>query len=339
MSDLFYASVRNKESGPQPVKRCLSGVADCVISCAPTTLGDFMFYRMRRINGFLVSTRARANLDKWAKTPGVLRIAGDGTAEYHLPSTSLSRVSKGKALFAHGWEGCSGQLAAPAELLMAEGYEPLLFDFGLHGNSKSGDELTDLPRMYAEFLRVVERNCGPSMHVPVVVGHSFGVTVIKKAIAEGRLTCDRLVVFSVPHESLTEAAHFVITETLGLSENACNAFLDAFARSFPDKFGAFDTSSIGGAPGAEVAKSILTLHAAPDRTSPNEHSVDIWRTEGQKKGANLTVRLLTGTGHVGIIRDARSLHALRQFVRGQAVPDEAALAREVEATRQLELQA
>jgi len=333
MSEVFYASVRNKESSVlQPIKRCVSSVADCVISCAPTTLGDFLFWRFRRVNGLLVSTRARASLDMWAKTPGVLRIADDGTAEYHLPSADTSQASKGKALLCHGWEGCAGQLAAPAGVLASEGYEQLLFDFGLHGNSKTGDELTDLPRMYAELLRVVERNYGPSMHVPVVVGHSVGVTVIKKAIAEGRLTCDRLVVFSVPHESLTEAAHFVITETLGLSEYACNAFLDAFARAFPDKFGAFDTSKIGGAPKAEVAKSILTLHSAPDRTSPNEHSVDIWMKE---EGANLTLRLLKGTGHVGILRDARSMYALRKFVRGEAVPDEATLASEVEAAGSL----
>ena len=334
MSEVFYASVRNKESGGlQPIKRCVSSMADCIIGCAPTTLGDFLFWRFRRVNGLLVSTRARASLDTWAKTLGVLRIADDGTAEYHLPAADASQASKGKALFCHGWEGCSGQLAAPAAVLAEEGYEPLLFDFGLHGNSKKiGVELTDLPRMYAELLRVVERNFGPSMHVPVVVAHSVGVTVIKKALAEGRLTCDRLIVFSVPHESLTEAAHFIITETLGLSEYACNAFLDAFAREFPDKFGAFDTSSIGGAPKAALAKSVLTLHSAPDRTSPNEHSVDIWRKEEE---ANLTVRLLTGTGHVGILRDSRSLLALRLFVRGEAVPDEAALASEAEATSKL----
>jgi pimeloyl-ACP methyl ester carboxylesterase len=325
MSEVFYAAVRHKGSGLEPVKRCAAGAVDCVIGCAPAALGDFLFWRFRKVNGLLTSTRAREQLELWANTPGVLNIAEDGIAEYHLPATPTSPgiPSLGKALLVHGWEGCASQLAEPAAVLADEGYEPVLFDFGRHGNSSCGDELTDLPRMLNELLRVVERHFAPEMRVPVMVCHSAGVTVIKKALHERRLSVERLVVFSVPHESITEAAHFVITETLGLSEGTCASFLDAFDRVFPDRFGAFDVTTIGSAPHAERAQKILTLHCDPDRTAPNDQSVDFWAKEPLP---HVTVRLLPGTGHVGILRDPRSLRALRHFVRGEEVPDLTTLA-------------
>lgn len=318
-SGWFYSSVRKRPkdqaAGVSRQRPCYAGPVDAVMKCAPVATGDFLFERFRRINGLLVSKSAIDASRSWIDA-GCMQMH-DGIAEYHLSTAAQQPAGRG-ALLVHGWEGCAGQLAAPARALSEEGCSPVvLFDFGAHGNA-GGQPLQDLPRMLLEFLGVVQRNF-PSMHVPVLVAHSAGVTVVKKALHLGKLTVDRLILYSLPHESIEASARFVITETLGLGESTLNAFQDAFQRAFPTRFGEFDCLEIGSIPSAATARHILCLHARGDRASPESGSVARW---AQEQPSHLTLRVLPQTGHVRILSDDRALTALCSFVRGEPVMEE-----------------
>jgi len=63
------------------------------------------------------------------------------------------------------------------------------FDFGAHGLS-GGDAEQSFQRMLQELLSVVVRNF-PSMHVPVIVAHSAGATIVKKALQLGKITTEK----------------------------------------------------------------------------------------------------------------------------------------------------
>jgi len=142
---------------------------------------DYLWYR---------TFRRQRSADEWR----VLNKATILVQKYNAKSVNAYLWGQGPTvLLVHGWNGCSGQMAAVIKALLAEGYRVISIDAPGHGDS-SGHR-TDL----LEVSGAIAQLAGDIDSISAIVAHSFGCMCVLHAVAGG-LNVTSLVCVSPPRD-------------------------------------------------------------------------------------------------------------------------------------------
>lgn len=203
-------------------------------------------------------------------------------------------------LMVHGWHGSAAHYVEFVQPLTDAGFRAVAFDAPAHGDSPG--ERTTLPEI-VEAMKALAGQVGP-MHA--MIAHSFGVMCATLALAEKRMTVDKLVCLSPPArmEGLLES----FSDTLGLPPGVLERFRVRIERQFgADLWARFSPENHGKA----VTMPVLIIHDADDRSVPideAEHLARLWPDAQLVRTEKL--------GHRRILADSGVVGQVVAFLRG-----------------------
>lgn len=199
-------------------------------------------------------------------------------------------------LLVHGWGGRRTQLSSFVQPLRAAGFAVVAFDAPGHGDS-AGSSLS-LP-IFARAIRHVARTLPP---LAAIVAHSFGGPASAMAIRDG-LVVPRFVTLGAPADPSQWFEGFC--RQLGVSAALRPRVQAAIERQVGIGMGELAVEVIG--PGMRT--TALVVH---DEEDAEVAFADSQRLVAATKGA--TALVTQGLGHRKILRDARVIEAVVQFV-------------------------
>ena len=204
-------------------------------------------------------------------------------------------------LLVHGWGGHAGQMRALAEALAQCGLRPVIVEMPGHGRSAG---LRSTMAQFARAIDYVANRLGQQgQPVHALVAHSLGATAAAYAASRG-LDIARLVLLA-PAASPPNFTR-LFAQVFGLSEAiraAMQARIEAREAMLMPLFGA-------AAVGPRIAVPTLVVHDRQDAMNPFG---DGQAFADAAPGAQLLAT--EGLGHRKILKDARVLEAVAQFIR------------------------
>ncbi|MDC8012520.1 alpha/beta fold hydrolase [Tahibacter soli] len=206
------------------------------------------------------------------------------------------------ALVMHGWGSNAGRLRSVIEALTGAGLRVIAFDapgHGRSGDSEWGPRQANFREM-AAILVALGREHGPAR---AIVAHSGGCTASALALRRG-LVAERAVWFAPMANPTVYAARF--QRALALSDEVMLRFQARSTRRL-------------GFPWSDLDMVALPRHA---RTPPalvvhDRDDIETFSSDGTAVAASWPhSRLIKtqGLGHRGVLRDAKSLDAMSDFV-------------------------
>jgi pimeloyl-ACP methyl ester carboxylesterase len=202
-------------------------------------------------------------------------------------------------LLVHGWGGHSGQMAAFAAPLVADGFRAVAVDLPAHG--RSAGSLSSLVH-FAEALHIVAYAFAP---VHGVITHSLGGAGLVRALLSG-FSPKRAVLIS-PQAQLSGYWR-AFQRSLGMSDAGWAAMMANAERWLAVRFA--DLHPRIAAP--KMTVPALILHGQTDRMSPVSEG-----REMAKLWPGARISEFTDTGHLAILRDPVAIRAARDFMAGQ----------------------
>jgi len=206
-------------------------------------------------------------------------------------------------LLVHGWGGNAGQMHAMAGALLQRGMRVVSFDAPAHGASgpsRVGGSRVSMIEI-AEALRIVAAAAGPLVGV---IAHSGGCTATALALREGWNGPQRIA-FIAPF-ALPSMAIEPFGRGIGASAAVTREFRERVERRFARPWTDFDIPPL---PGLRTLPPLLLVHDHEDREVPWFHGqavAEAW------PGARLFGT--RGLGHRRVLRDARVLAAVAEFM-------------------------
>lgn len=200
--------------------------------------------------------------------------------------------------FQHGWEADSADLATHAEALMGAGYRVVLIDGPAHGESE-GRKTSMLD--FAAGLGAAATAFG---NPHGVVGHSMGCPSTVIATARGLIAPQVFVALASPR-SLPENVKFQ-GRSMGLTRRAVRLMLEGIEKRLGEPIEHFDISR--DAP--SMTARALFVHGTGDQIVRAENSRDVAGIWPQAE-----IELYDGLGHRGVLRDARVVERVVEFLR------------------------
>jgi pimeloyl-ACP methyl ester carboxylesterase len=203
------------------------------------------------------------------------------------------------ALLLHGWGGHAGQLLALAEVLQAQGLQPVMVEMPAHG--RSAGTVSNLP----QFARAVEyvaarlQQQGNTLHA--VVAHSLGANAAAYAVSRG-LDVQRLVLLAPPASPHEYTRMFA--RMFGLNETTRAAMQRRIEAREGILMPQFEPEAVG----PRIRVPALVVHDRGDRTNRFADGVAYSRAIA---GAQLLAT--EGVGHGKILKDPSVLAKVASF--------------------------
>lgn len=211
------------------------------------------------------------------------------------------------ALVLHGWGSHAGHLRRVIETLTGAGLRVVAFDapgHGRSGDSEWGPRQANFREM-AQILVALGREHGP---VRAIVAHSGGCTASALALRRG-LVAERVVWFAPMADPTVYAACF--QRALALSDEVMGRFQARSTRRLGFPWSELDMVDL---PRRTRTPPALVVHDRDD--------VETFATDGAAIAASWPhSRLIKtqGLGHRGVLRDAKALDAMVDFVAQPAL--------------------
>ncbi|MGJ4728522.1 alpha/beta fold hydrolase [Luteimonas sp. SDU101] len=224
------------------------------------------------------------------------------------PLQAWSWGSGPTVLLVHGWGGNAGQMRAAGEALLARGMRVVAFDapaHGVSGPSRFGGRRVSMIEI-ADALRVVAAAVGP---VAGLVAHSGGCTATALALRDGWAGPARIA-FLAPF-ALPSMATGPFAGAIGASAAVTAAFRLHVERRLGRPWTDFDIPSL---PRLRALPPLLLVHDREDPEVPWTHGEAVARAW---PGARLAS--VRGLGHRRLLRDARVLSQVADFIGGRQV--------------------
>ncbi|MFZ5621856.1 MAG: alpha/beta hydrolase [Pseudomonadota bacterium] len=232
-------------------------------------------------------TTARTDCVTWRDCPLIRYEWGDSLAP--------------AVLLVHGWNGRGLQLGAFAAPLNAAGLRAVAFDAPAHGRTPGSS--TNI----FEFAAAIQAVAAASGTIAGVIGHSFGVPALARALQEG-LSVPRLVAIAAPAHAEFLLKRFA--RQLDIPEPVIAEMRMRIERRFGmDIFLRLATAEMLNGktlPG-------LIIHDRDDRDVPSRHAEQLHQAW---PGSELL--LTKGLGHTRILRDAGVIRATVAFLHHPA---------------------
>lgn len=204
-------------------------------------------------------------------------------------------------LLVHGWGGHAGQMHPLADALHGCGLRPVIIEMPGHGHS-AGMRST-LPQFARAIEYVGNRLRQQGNEVNVVVAHSLGATAAAYAVGRG-MGVARLVLLA-PAAS-PPAFTRLFAQVFGLSERTRAAMQARIEARESMLMPLFEASAAGG----RIDAATLVVH---DRHDAMNRFDDGQAFADAIPGARMMAT--EGLGHRKILKDARVLEAVAQFMR------------------------
>ncbi len=203
-------------------------------------------------------------------------------------------------LLVHGWGGHAGQMLALAEVLRAQGLQPVMVDMPAHGRSSGA--VSNLPQFAraVEYLAARLQQQGHPLHA--VVAHSLGANAAAYAISRG-LRPQRLVMLAPPASPHEYTRLFA--RMFGLSEATRAALQQRVEAREGILMPQFEPQAVG----PRIPVPTLVVHDRGDRINRF--------ADGQAYSRAITgAQLLAteGLGHAKILKDEQVLAEVARFV-------------------------
>ncbi len=203
-------------------------------------------------------------------------------------------------LLVHGWGGHAGQMLALAEVLRAQGLQPVMVDMPAHGRSSGA--VSNLPQFAraVEYLAARLQQRGHPLHA--VVAHSLGANAAAYAISRG-LRPQRLVMLAPPASPHEYTRLFA--RMFGLSEATRAALQQRVEAREGILMPQFEPQAVG----PRIPVPTLVVHDRGDRINRF--------ADGQAYSHAITgAQLLAteGLGHAKILKDEQVLAEVARFV-------------------------
>lgn len=228
-----------------------------------------------------LAARARAVPQDWRQE----RLAFEG-GSLVLWRHATAQVGAPRVLLVHGWAGDAQQLRALGEVLLRQGFEPILLDLPAHGRADGWR--TNLGQ-WVRALFAVSAHHGPW---DGVVAHSLGALASAHALARG-LPVRRAALIAPappPRQFLRGFARAV-----GVGEGLAERMQRHIESKLGVRMAEFEPIWLG----PRVRQPLLLVHDRDDRTAPLAVSEGL---ESQLADAQL--RITEGLGHRRVLQDA-----------------------------------
>jgi pimeloyl-ACP methyl ester carboxylesterase len=208
-------------------------------------------------------------------------------------------------LLSHGWGGRGGQWHAFVPVLLAAGFQPVVFDHAAHGFS-TGPE-SSIIHFVKGLAAVAARLEADGARIAGVVGHSLGAAAVGKWLDETRRGT-RAVLVAPPTSLLRFTAYFA--RRMGLPERVLHAMQRHFEQRLDMSWQSFELpQSI-----ANARAPALVIHDRDDREVPLASGLALARAWPQASFVQTQ-----GLGHRGILKDASVARDAADFIGGRTV--------------------
>lgn len=209
-------------------------------------------------------------------------------------------------LLVHGWGGHAGQMLGLADVLAAQGLQPVLLEMPAHGLSRGG--ASNLP----QFARAVEYTAARLQQqghcVALLVAHSLGANAAAHAVSRG-LPVQGLVLLAPPASPYEYTRLFARLFGLSESTRAC------MQKRIEVREGVLMAQFEPAAVGPRIRVPTLVVHDRGDRVNRFADAEAYHRTIA---GARL--HATEGLGHGKILRDHGVLACVAGFVADTLSP-------------------
>lgn len=199
-------------------------------------------------------------------------------------------------LLVHGWEGTHADMDNFVAPLRDAGYRIATFDLPAHGASSG--KRAPIP-LIARAIRHVADTVGP-LHG--IIAHSIGCAATVTALTRG-LPVERAVLLSSPSNYRRQAR--LIGKTIGIDDATWPA-MEAELNALGTELTNIDFSTMA----KTLSIPALVMHSDDDRVVPMQDAREataLWR--------NATFRLLSGLGHMRVLRDLDVIASSVAFIK------------------------
>jgi len=208
----------------------------------------------------------------------------------------------------HGWGGWVSQLSAFVAPLSRAGFQVIAFDAPSHGGSGPGKLGPRQATLFdfAEALVAVSKNAN---EIAAVIAHSGGCAAAAWAKVTNPSWPVERMVFIAPFGNPLRYME-VFQDAVGFSDGVMQRFRANTERRFGFKWADFDVASM-----ARRVKMppVLVIHDKGDRETSWQDGADI-----AAAWPDATLVTTTGLGHNRILREASTVDAVVNFIKGKA---------------------
>jgi len=206
----------------------------------------------------------------------------------------------------HGWGGWRGQVASFVTPLVDKGFQVVAADAFSHGDSPAG-YYGATHSCGGEMIDCFQALVGRLGQPYGIIGHSLGCANAARAIVDGQVQAERLVMVAASPEMRGQAQRF--GRALGFSQRTTRlmvAQMENFTQRTFDDFNIMAMAATGLLPPG------LVIHDQADKEAPYQEAVEI--AEHWPKGQLLTTH---GLGHHRILIDQAVIQAATDFIAEQ----------------------